>query len=188
MEIETAFRGISIILGLGALWFGLFQYRAANTWKRIEYTASVLDKINSDPDLRLAITFLDWREREISIPSRFTPTDPQKSFTHTHAKLAQAFDLDSREKLEETGQLDLKKEFLTPEFIMYVEIFDRFFDYMVQLDQFIKNGLVAREDVQIINYWAKRVNDLKFNGKPIFENYLEYYNYKSVIDLASEIP
>lgn len=151
----------------------------------MEYAASIIDKINTDEDLRLALTFLDWREREILIPPRFVPTKECLSFRHTHALMAEAFKLENREVLEETGMLDLKIQYLKTEYFVYVDVFDRFFDYLEQINQCMNMGIIKRQDVERLNYWADRIYKMKFDSKPIFKDYLHYFGYDGVLSFVT---
>lgn len=186
MDITTILTSTSVFIALAGLWFGLWQYRAAQGWKRMEYVASVLDKINTDEDLRLALTFLDWREREILIPSRFAPTKERFSFRHTHALMSEAFKLKNREISKETGMIDLNSEYLKTEYIIYVEIFDRFFDYLEQVNQCVNMGLIKRDDVERLNYWADRIYRMKYRSEPVFRDYLEYFGYHGVLSFVTQ--
>lgn len=177
--------GVSIFVALAGLWFGLMQYRLAQRWKRMEYAASIIDQINTDEDLKLALTFLDWRERDIVIPGRFGPTEEFFSFRHSHARMAEAFKLENREISADTGMVDLKAEYLKTEYIIYVEIFDRFFDYLEQVNQCMNMGLIKRDDLERLNYWADRIFRMRYDSKPIFKDYLQYFGYDGVLSFVT---
>lgn len=185
--IESLLKYLPQIVGVIAFGFGVFQYTAAQKWKRLEYVASVLSKINIDEDLMLAVTFLDWRKRDIFIPQRFLANhDEEKWFQHTHLRMAEAFDLNNREPIIEHGNVDLKIDHLNIVNIVYVETFDKFFLYLGQINDFIKMGLIKFDDVTDLNYLLNRINSLKVNGKYVFRDYLRHYEFNGVLDLIEK--
>jgi len=185
MSAELLMKVIPLVLGLAGLWFGLWQYRAAQTWKRLEFAAGIIEKTNSDPDLRLAITFLDWRQRDAPIPDRFVGVEGKREILrHTHAAMASAFDLQNRERVPETDDLDLKVSELTLDRIVYVDVFDRLFQYLEQVDSFVDIGLVRSKDVLPLSYWADRVCRMSIGGRKVFQDYLAHYQYSGVLCLA----
>lgn len=187
MNFEETLKIVTAMVGVAGLWFGLLQYRSAQTWKRLEFAASVLNKINSDPDLRLAITFLDWRQRDFVLPERYLSlASKMRTFRHDHKQMAEAFDLRNREFLTETGDLDLKLSELTLERILYVDVFDRLFEYLEQVHAFINMGLIKLEDVVLVNYWANRVYEIQVSDRYIFREYLAHYKYKGVLALVNQ--
>src|ERR1051325_2140414 len=48
---------------------GLWQYWRAQTWKRREFIASQMKDFEGDRRIQLAMTMLDWRDRELYFPS-----------------------------------------------------------------------------------------------------------------------
>lgn len=184
--LETILKYLPQIVSAIALVFAVIQYKAAQKWKRLEYAATVLSKINTDEDLILAVTFLDWRQRDICIPKRFLGNPEEDTFfKHTHLRMAEAFDLQNREKLNEHGDIDLKNDYSNTINFVYVETFDKFFSYLEQINSFINMGLIKIEDVSVLNYLANRIYSIKANGKPVFRDYLEHYRYDGVLNLIN---
>lgn len=179
LEFFTAFAA------LAGLWFGLWQYREAQRWKKLEFAASVLDRLHADPGLRLAITLLDWRLRDIPIPDRYIDAGgAKKYFCHSHQLMSSAFDLNNRERLAETDDLDLKLSELTLERMVYVDTFDHFFQYLEQVNVFVDMGLVRSKDVFALSYWANRVCQMRIGDRLAFCDYLTHYEYDGVYRLA----
>ena len=176
---------VAFIIGYATFIFYLWQYMADRKWKRKQFAAEVMNKIKDDDEFRLAVAFIDWRECEILIPDRYITSDEQKkSFKHTYALMASAFDMNLREKLPGTDSFDLKPEEYTIERMIYVDVFERFFQYLEDISSFIKIGLVKWEDIITICYWAEKLYNYKFNDKPIFLDYLISYGYEGIIDIA----
>lgn len=165
---------------------GLIQYRRAQVWKRMEFAASLVRRVASDNELTLAITFLDWRHRHFSTPEKYKVVSGGRlQFCHSHATMARVFSMSSREILPETGMLDLKQEEITLESMIYIDIFDRFFEYLEEVHSFIEMGLVKKADVKILSYWANRIVNIKYMESLIFVDYLEYYKLNGILALSS---
>lgn len=164
---------------------GLIQYRRAQVWKRMEFAASLVRRVASDNELTLAITFLDWRHRHFAVPDKYKPVaGGHLQFCHSHEAMARVFSMSSREILPETGMLDLKQEEITLESMIYIDIFDRFFEYLEEVYSFIEMGLVNNTDVKILSYWANRIVNLKYMQTHIFVEYLIYYKLNGVLALS----
>jgi hypothetical protein len=58
---------------LGAFAVGLVQYRRADYWKRSEFLAKEMKEYFADPKVMLALTMVDWGERDIQL---FDPPKP----------------------------------------------------------------------------------------------------------------
>jgi hypothetical protein len=58
---------------LGAFAVGLWQYRRADYWKRSEFLAKEMKEYFTDPKVLLALTMVDWGERDIQL---FDPSIP----------------------------------------------------------------------------------------------------------------
>jgi hypothetical protein len=48
---------------------GLWQYAKAQRWKRREFIAAQVREFESDKKIQLAMTMLDWNNRELYFPS-----------------------------------------------------------------------------------------------------------------------
>lgn len=48
---------------------GLWQYAKAQRWKRREFIAAQVKEFESDKKIQLAMTMLDWNNRELYFPS-----------------------------------------------------------------------------------------------------------------------
>lgn len=54
---------IELFVALAAIagfFFGLYQYRKAQKWKRLEFAAGQLQRLTTEPDLVLAMMFLEY--------------------------------------------------------------------------------------------------------------------------------
>ncbi|MBW7843802.1 MAG: hypothetical protein H3C40_13860 [Ignavibacterium sp.] len=144
---------VAFVIGYATFVFYLWQYIADRKWKRKQFAVEVMNKIKDDAEFRLAIAFIDWREREPLIPDRYITSDKQKkSFKHTNKEMALAFDMNLREKLPDTDSYDLKLDEYSIERMVYVDVFERFFQYLEDISSFIKIKLIKWEDVMTICY------------------------------------
>lgn len=191
----------ALVTAIGLI-IGLYQYGKAQKWKRMEYAASLLNELNTNGEFKLAIKFLDWRIRDFSIPELYQEVannqkffgstykvidKDQKFFNHSHEAMARVFDLNNREILEETGDLDLKLSEITLESMIYIDVFDRFFEYFQRINSLINMGLIKRRDIILLNYWADRIWKLKVNQKYVFRKYLEYYKLDGVFKMTTKL-
>lgn len=170
MEIEWIGAG----LGFVTLWFGIFQYFRAQVWKRSEFAAAQLDKLNSDADLRLACTMIDWSERELPIPEHRKLNSNDHSFQHTTDNLKKAM----RTEANMRGSFSLDEA-------LKRDIFDRFFAYLEDIEHYLEVGLISKRQVKPLRYWLKEIADSRFSYKPIFHDYLSYYGFDGVFRLLN---
>ena len=181
MQISEIFQAMSIIgaavtIGIAALTFARTQ-----KWQQLRFATEVIDKIYSDDNLRLALRFLDWHDREMVLPETYAQYgDAKRKFNHKIANMTIAMSIGSREYDKGTRVYDLKEEYRKPQFIIYVEVFDQFFDYLCQIHTFIEAGLIDDKNVTPIAYFIRRLDALG-----IFRAFLEKYEGKEVLDLMS---
>lgn len=186
MNFESIPDYILAAVGLAGLWYGLLQYRADRKWKRLEFAAEVMNKIKDDFDIRLAIDFLNWSDRDTYYPDRYVINEVQKnSFKHTTKFMASAFDMDNRVRIPGTNYYDLKE--LSIERMIYVDVFERLFQYLEDVNAFIESGLVEWKNVETLWWWANHLCELQINGKPVFLGYLKAYDYDGIIRLGNRL-
>jgi hypothetical protein len=175
--------GVVAVIGL---FIGLFQYQKAQIWKRKEFAASLIARIAKEDDLKLAITLLDWKARVLPIPSKYLEVSQgEKIFMHSHLSLASAFDLNNREYLPETNDIELKQNDITLLNIIYIDTFDRFFEFLEEVYAYVSIGIIRIEDISLLIYWADRIATLQFEGKQVFVEYLIHYHLHGVLKLST---
>ncbi len=179
---KDIFQAAATVVALIGLFFAIYQYRLAQRWQKSRFAAELTEKFHSDEDLILAWRFLDWHDRQIVLPSKFSEDgkNPQKFF-YSIEKLAGAMSMQNREKSPNTGLLDLRDGYRTHEYLVYVEIFDRFFDYITQIYGYLRNRLVDEEDLTTVFYILHRLDNFTFQQKKIFQGYLQAYDYRDVL-------
>ena len=128
------------LVGIGGFLFGVFQYRQAQRWKRMEYAANQLQRLQSDPDLVLAATFLDFSKRGVPLPEKYREYVGSSIFDHNCQTMYRVM----ATRYENT-----------PEFFVYIEVFERLFAYLGQINSFIEIGLIKASDVKAIRWVLK---------------------------------
>ena len=144
-EIRNLVLAATAIGGLIAFCIGLWQYHKAQAWKRVEFASSVLDKLRDDAGLRLALFFLDWHDREVNLPEEYSGyTTDKKPFLHSLDRLAVAYSMESRQIILETSDYELRPEFRKSEYLLYIDVLDRLFEYLSQVQEYIEMKLLRR--------------------------------------------
>src|ERR1700730_12711986 len=75
VDVNLATEWAKILGAIGVFITGLWQYTKAQRWKRREFIATQVKQFEADKKIQLAMTMLDWNNREL-----YFPTDiPDKS-------------------------------------------------------------------------------------------------------------
>ena len=167
---------------------GLHQYSVSQRWNRVRLAGELIERFYNDETNRLAISLLDWTEKQITLPSRFQrdPDTPAR-LAHSHAKLSRAFAMSSRMIDEKSNTMEMKPELLTTDLPIYVEIFDSFFSDITRMHTFVEQGLVRPKELKVIAYWFDKVETATYDGQNVFLAYLKYYQYDEVLDLFAKL-
>ena len=59
------------VIGIGGILFGVYQYRQAQKWKRLEFAANQLQRLTSVPELAVAYMFLNYSKRGVPLPEKY---------------------------------------------------------------------------------------------------------------------
>jgi hypothetical protein len=187
--VSTIFTAVSATSTAGAVIFAAVTFTRnqwwqlrTQQWQQSRYAADVIDKLYTVETLRLAIRFVDWHDREMHLPDEYAHYGKEGLFNHSIAAMTAAMSTENRELDKSTGVYDLKKEFRTSQYMIYVEVFDQLFDYLSQLEKFIETGLVKNELLTPVQYLLARMNKLK-----LFRGYLEEYEVYDVIKLLEKL-
>ena len=176
-----------IVTAIGVA-FASWQFRINQSWKRMEYAASLVRRANEDETLALAILCLDWRNRMLPIPERYKNIADElniKHIKHSYGKMAEAFSIDNRQTIPETNQLELTATTDELVDVLYVDILEYLFQYLEEVNKFVETRLIRRRDVLILTYWADRIINLKHNEKYVFRDYLVHYKIRGVFGISS---
>jgi hypothetical protein len=161
-------------LGLVTLGIGVYQYSAAQKWKRAEFVASQIKEFESDKDIKNVLLMLDWNSRKIQFSDEecIQVTDELLSSAlvpHTWNNNSSFSDAEA----------------------LIRDSFDKFLNKLDRFEAFIEAGLVTKEDVQpYLNYWLNILGNAESERKPLifYKNlwsYIDYYQYSKTQKLLS---
>jgi hypothetical protein len=159
---------IGVTLALGGFFFGLYQFYDAQKWKRAEFAASQLQKLDADPVLSAACKILDWKSRTIAVPAPLKVSDDESTFQHEWETLAEGVKPESERK-----SFDRPME-------LYRDIFDTFFTYLERVNHSIDIDLISKEQVSSLEYWVKQVASPRFGPPVEFGPFIDFYGYTGV--------
>jgi hypothetical protein len=169
MELALAVVGTTVGLATGIV--AVTKYIESQRWKKSEFAASLLMRLHTDPELRLACHILDWSARRMKVPEAQMREDLEPTFVHKPETLREAM------RAHEN-----KNEFPWPQFV-YRDTFDRFFTYLEQVEHFISRRLIRVEDVEPLSYWLTAIRKPYYMKESPFTEFLEAYGYKGVFAL-----
>ncbi len=177
--------GIAVVISIFSFVLTFRQHRLTYRWDRSRFAAETIEKFYTDKALILARNFIDWHDRELIIPKKYSPDGLNPFvFKHNIEKMSRAMSIESRARHPITGQYDLRPELMNYENMLYVEVFDRFVDYITQIKYFIDSGLISETDVIPLEYIVNRFGQLKDrDGRYVFRPYLELYGLNEVIEI-----
>ncbi len=162
---------IEIFVALAAIagfFIGLYQYREAQKWKRLEFAAGQLQRLTTDPDLVLAMTFLEYSKMEVPLPEKYRLLTNADTIQHDSSVLSTMVAPDYFKR--------------TPAYFIYREAFMRLFEYFEQLFQFIDMGLIQASDVKGTKWVLERIISPKYIEKSTLVGHLQK-NFQDVLTL-----
>jgi hypothetical protein len=171
MDIKELIQIIVWLAGIASFLFGVYQYRQAQIWKRLEYAANQIQRLTSSPDLILAISFLEYSKMKIPLPEKYRKiANEAEIFNHDCDKLSKIME---SEYFEETA-----------EYFIYREAFARQFEYLEQIYQFIEMKLIQADDVKGIKWVLENIAAPRFINKTVLIKHLQG-DFKNVIRLMN---
>lgn len=183
--IKDYFEMIGSILTLIAILFGIYQYRKAQKWKRLEFVSNEITKFESDKNVTNARLMLDWQHRSIELYFDATEWDYKSRFVEINDKILKS-------------SLTIPDNDPEPEIpfsedeIRIRDTFDVLFSYFAAFYANIQTGLVTFDEYYpYIKYWldilsnpANKKKDKEF--KKLISDFLKNYGYSGVICLFNE--
>jgi hypothetical protein len=148
------------------------QYRRSEHWKRKEFAQTQLVLLSKDPELRLAITALDWPSRILPVPEQYRDLIQCATFEHTAQKLERA--------LQPTPAKALSKEEE-----MYRDVFDRLFEHLGRIECALSLNLIFKDDLVGIEYWTAQIATPRYitGDQRVLLKFLKAYGYERVLHL-----
>lgn len=166
--IELLKVGTPLVTMSGIL-FGIRQYRQGQNWKRMEFASSLVRRISEEPTLALATLFIDWKSRKVLLPESYKfleqadGDDNAHTFRHSYSEMAATFSSEVRETIPETERLEIKESEVTVQRTVYIDSFDRLFEYFQEAASFLSMHLIKASDIDVLAYWAEKLLNTKYN-------------------------
>lgn len=180
MEIKDILTLTGVILTLLTLLKGIYEYKKAQTWKKLEFVAKEIKEFYNDLDNKRAMLLLDWNCIDIPVLDGELDTNPKRitiddsiiltSLMHHSQKNNRPFN---------------KTETLVR------KIFDQFFFKLGIFNQFINTGLILEKDIKpYLMYWIELIAKLDSRRKSneLIKQiwiYINMYDNQDVIELCS---
>lgn len=178
---------------LGAFAVGLVQYRRADYWKRSEFLAKEMKEYFADPKVILALTMVDWGQRDIQLfsPSKLEngnidsgertvdrklqcealrPHDwPSASPTALGTKPASSDEMSTKppssDAVAKNGGASSGGTRFTPEQAVIRDCYDRFLDGFERIGNYLSGKLLSVEDLKpYVGYWVNDIADTRCDG------------------------
>lgn len=148
---------------------GLWQYRRAQSWKRMEFIAQEMNKFRADPMVKDVFQLLDWEVRNLDLGLKKddgTPDVKIVTYGDTTGALVPHFARDVGFDAVEAAIRDR---------------FDVFLDYLVHFENFVQARLIKPKDIEpYLEYWAGALAGNGDIAKPLlaeFWNFVDAYGY-----------
>jgi hypothetical protein len=162
-------------LALLGFTFGLYQFRNAQKWKRAEFAAKQLERIAADPVLVAATRVLDWRQRELPLPSALRLSKDEEHFEHKWEDLAEGVKSESDRK-SFSRQMEI-----------YRDLFDALFTYFDEVNHYVEIKLITVKQISSLKYWLEQVAHPRFGGDVNFAAFLRDYGYPGTTALMARL-
>jgi len=188
--IELLKVGTPVVTMIG-IFLGVWQYRKGQNWKRMEFASSLVRRVSEEPTLSLATLFIDWKKRMIRLPDIYQTLEQVEKectsnfFYHSYQEMAATFSIKVREVIPETNRLEIKESEITVQRTVYIDSFDRLFEFFQEVESFLSMRLIKSSDIDVLAYWAEKLLNTKYNEEYIFRWYLSYYDLWGPFAVAS---
>ena len=144
METRDLIQTLVSVVAIVGFLFGVFQYRQAQRWKRLEYAASQLRHLDTEPELTLATIFLDISKRGVPLPEKLWKYAGTDVFQHDCQKMYTLM----KSRYEDDV-----------EYFIYNDVFERLFGYLEQIYMCIDLGLIQARDVKALRWLVKSLSN-----------------------------
>lgn len=167
---------LTLVGGLTAFGIGLSEYRQEQRWKRLEYFTQLLQSVEAEPEVRGALTMLEYNQPRVCAPA--AGADAPRCFVATDALLMAALD----------GAMQNRA--LTPDEHHVVYSLDRLLTALDRLEYLQAQGF-AEEEVRhpTAAYWIALVGDRRNLAKPApvrakLCEYVRFFEYEGTLRLV----
>ena len=158
-----------------AFLIGLWQFRRAQRWKRVEFVAGEAEKFFNDESVKAALAMLDWSQKSIALFRYRDPNDTRLIWV-TYQLVAGSLSTNPNQTY------DSKSTAIR-------EIFDRFLTSIERFENFIQAGVVKESDLRpYFHYWTnllsgsdKKSPRVTAELLPQFWRFVTHYGYGKVV-------
>ena len=165
-------------IALGSFIKVIIEYTKAQAWKRAEFLAGVMKEFNSDPNVRLAKTMIDWQARDVELFPEQKDEHRKRVWVNDEV-LIQAL---TPEDWKGTSENKLGYEDSEAKIR---DIFDAFFERLATINHYLDTKLITESDLRpYITYWIGLINNSR--SEELLQQihaFLKRYNYDDVIKL-----
>lgn len=165
---------ITIAITLPTIVVGVYEYRSAQKWKRSEFAAKQIERLYSDEKLRAGLRIFEWKYRDFPMPKEYSNAYDEKIFYHDWEKVTNAL------------SAEMKKEKFHAYSAIYLDVLDRYFDFLEQVSHYEDIGLFEVSDLGNICYAATLIEKNEYDKNKLVFRYLKKYEYDGVFELIEK--
>ena len=173
--MATTLQIVGSLLALLGFAFGLVQFYNGQKWRRSEFAAKQLERIQGDPVLSTATRVLDWSGRRLPLPATLRLEANETYFDHSWSVLA--------EGIKPEGA----RGSFTREMEIYRDLFDALFGYFDEINHYVDIKLVTAKQVASLRYWLEQIAAPRFGNGVTFGPYLHCYGYSGTLALMEKL-
>lgn len=166
---------LGAVLALLGFGFGLYQFYDAQRWKRSEFAAKQLERLQSDAVLVAATRALDWRSRRLPLPPTLRLAATEECFDHTWDALAEGI------------KPEQDRATFTRPMEIYRDLFDGLFSYLEEINHYVDIGLVSPTQIKSLTYWLEQLSRPRFGDQVQFGPYIQAYRYPGTVALMRRL-
>lgn len=169
---------LTLVGGLTAFVIGLREYRAEQRWKRLEYFTQLLSSVEAEPEVRSAISMLEYNQPRVC-GSGEAGGDAPRCFAATDSLVIAALDGSMRNRV------------LSPEEHQVVYSIDRLLTALERVEYLQQEGFVAEEVRHpTIAWWISLIGDTRNRetSPPVRAKLCEYirsFEYEGTLRLVA---
>ncbi|HEX8905755.1 MAG TPA: hypothetical protein VF771_12975 [Longimicrobiaceae bacterium] len=174
---EKLLQLLTLVAGLAAFGIGLNEYRQEQRWKRLEYFTQLLQSVEAEPEVRRALTMLEYNQPRVCAPD--DAAGAARCFVATDSLLVSALD----------GSMQNRP--LTSDEHQVIYSLDRLLTALDRLEYLQSQGFVDEEVRHpTAAYWISLIGDRRNRAKPAAVRaklceYVRFFEYAGTLRLIA---
>lgn len=165
---------VAVLVALATLIVGVYQYSIAQKWKRTVFAAKQIEKLYSDAKLRAGLRIFEWEYRDFPMPKEYRETYNETIIYHNWGKVEKAL------------TADLNKNNYGQDSAIYLDILDRYFDFLEEVSHYEDINLFSINDLGNICYAANLIATNEYDTGQSVLKYLDENDYDGVPELIEK--